>query len=62
MDFARGGLITGPDPSPIFTETMRCSANWGGYVIPTGAFSEVGVRLMARLNETVTQITGNVTV
>lgn len=62
MEFARGGLITGPDPTPIYTETMRYVANWGGYVIPADAVSEAGVRLMARLNETVTQITGNVTV
>ncbi|SKF66630.1 Uncharacterised protein [Mycobacteroides abscessus subsp. bolletii] len=62
MEFARGGPIAGPDPTPIYTETMRCSANWGGYVIRAGAVSEAAVRLMARLNETVTQITGNVTV
>ncbi len=40
MEFARGGLITGPDPTPIYTETMLCFANWGGYVIPAGAVSE----------------------
>ncbi|AWG64239.1 hypothetical protein DDT46_10825 [Mycobacteroides abscessus] len=62
MEFARGGPIAGPAPTPIYTETMRCSANWGGYVIPAGAVSEAAVRLMARLDETVTQITGNVTV
>lgn len=62
MEFARGGPITGSDPTPNFTETMRCSENWGGYVIPAGAVSEAAVRLMARLDETVTQITGNVTV
>ncbi|SKL37112.1 Uncharacterised protein [Mycobacteroides abscessus subsp. massiliense] len=62
MEFARGGPIAGPDPTPIYTETMRRSANWGGYVIPAGAVSEAAVRLMARLDETVTQITGNVTV
>lgn len=62
MEFARGGPIAGHDPTPIYTETMRCSANWGGYVIPAGAVSEAAVRLMARLDETVTQITGNVTV
>ncbi|RIR57723.1 hypothetical protein D2E53_05725 [Mycobacteroides abscessus] len=62
MEFARGGPIAGPDPTPIYTETMRYSVNWGGYVIPAGAISEAAVRLMARLDETVTQITGNVTV
>lgn len=62
MEFARGGLITGPDPTPIYTETVRFLANWGGCVIPAVAVSEAAVRLMVRLNETVTQITGNVTV
>ncbi|MEU9805443.1 hypothetical protein [Mycobacterium sp. NPDC050853] len=50
MRFARGGLITGPDPTPIFTETMRFFARGDGYVIPASAVSEAGVRLLEQLN------------
>ncbi len=54
MEFARGGVLPGPDPTPIFTETIRFFAQWGGYVLPASAVSAAAVRALAHLNAPVT--------
>lgn len=41
-EFARGGLLTGPDPTPIFTETMLALARWDGYVMPASTVRAFG--------------------
>jgi hypothetical protein len=43
MTYPTGGLVSGPDPTPIYTETMAALARWYGYVIPEKIARELGV-------------------
>ncbi|MBP3086940.1 hypothetical protein [Mycolicibacterium fortuitum] len=49
MEYACGGLVSGPDPTPIFTETLL--ATWPGPVIPASVVRTAGREWMAKLNE-----------
>lgn len=51
MDYARGGVITGPDPTPIYTQTMQALGR-DGYVIPASVARKLGIGsgLLQRLN------------
>lgn len=48
--YAKGGLVTGPDPTPIFTETLL--AQPCGYMLSPRQAREIGAGGLAILNVT----------
>lgn len=53
-EFARGGIVTGPDPTPIFTETLLALPC--GYVLSARQLAAMGHTdgWLAKLNEALT--------
>lgn len=39
-EYARGGMLNGPDPTPVFTETMF--AQPAGYILTSAAVRAIG--------------------